>query len=221
MEFGRLIDVSHTSVKAYEDGNHYPKHDTMLAIAKVGRIDILWLIYGDSLPEDIYSSSRLEIKIVRSKAYDTRQLEEPNFDNYVSVPLVDAKNAANAHLIRESNIIDHLLLHSRLLNNKKVSDNIVACSISGNSMEPSLADKDIIIIDRGIDKNYIEHNVVYAVYDGKYITANMLHVDGENMFIVPLPPSKHISKVASKHKSNLIVGIVLGAWHNFEMKPVE
>ncbi len=216
MEFGALIGVSHTSVKAYETGERVPDIDTLLQIAKAGPMDLGRLLLGKPLPSDLVDHGEMNVNLRPSRAVDRRALTEPDGEEFLSVPLTEGKIAAGEPIITDEHIIDHILLHMRVLKQTGASRNLIACRVAGDSMTPHLNDGDIVVIDRDVDQEAILEKKLYAVFDGSGITAKMVQQDGPRLFLIPLNQAERIRSVDLREVENPVVGLIIGAWRNFE-----
>ncbi|MBF0170381.1 MAG: helix-turn-helix domain-containing protein [Nitrospinae bacterium] len=216
MEFGALVGVSHTSVKAYEAGERIPDIDTLLRIAKAGPMDLGRLLLGRPLPPDLVDQGKMNVNLRPSRAVDRRSLAEPDGEEFLSVPLTEGKIAAGEAIIADEHIIDHILLHVRVLKQTGASRNLIACRVAGESMVPHLNEGDIVVIDRDIDREAIVEKKIYAVFDGAGITAKMVQREGPRLFLIPLNQAERIRSVDLREVENPLVGLIIGAWRNFE-----
>lgn len=212
-QFAKILEVSHTSVKRYE-GGLLPPADVLLKYAKAGGIDLSELLTGVSLKEGS-SGSKAQLE----KPSDLETDEKAFFidsSEYVNVPLTDGKIAAGEPVIAEENIVDHMLLHIRALKKTGASRDLVGCRVEGDSMSPHLNSGDIVVIDRGIDKEKVIEKKIYAVYNDGGITAKTLQKDGFHLYLIPLNNSYRIQHIDLRENNSPIVGLVIGAWRNFE-----
>lgn len=216
MEFGALIGVSHTSVKAYETAERIPDIETLLRIAKAGPMDLGRLLLGHPLPSELVDQGGINVNLRPSRAVDRRSLSEPDGEEFLSVPLTEGKIAAGEPIITDEHIIDHILLHVRVLKQTGASRNLIACRVAGESMTPHLNDGDIVVIDREVDNDAIMEKKIYAVFDGSGITAKMVQRDGPRLFLIPLNQAERIRSLDLREIDNPIVGLIIGAWRNFE-----
>ncbi len=219
--FADIIGVSHMSVKRYEEGA-LPDIDTLLNIAKVGKIDLGRLLTGKPLPTDVRDAKPLTLGVLPAKSYaatDNGEWATPAGDQYISVPLTKSAIAAGEPIIMEDDVIDHVLLHMRALKKVGASKNLVACRVKGDSMAPHLNSGDIVVIDRDVDKEKIVEKKIYAVMNDGGITAKTLQKEGYHLYLIPLNQSHRIQHIDLREvDESPVVGIVIGAWRNFEGK---
>ncbi|VAX21712.1 hypothetical protein MNBD_NITROSPINAE02-804 [hydrothermal vent metagenome] len=220
-QFAEVIGVSHTSVKRYEEGA-LPDIDVLLRIAAYAKIDLGLLLIGKPLPSDVRDYRPLRFQIQKARSYGEGLGEEEGVDagpedsHYISVPLTEGKIAAGEPIIVDENVIDHILLHLRVLKQTGASRNLAACRVEGDSMAPHLNSGDIVVIDRDADKEKIIERKTYAVLNGDGVTAKMLQKEGYHLYLIPLNPAHRIQHVDLREKPSPIVGLVIGAWRNFE-----
>ena len=195
-EFGRRIGVAHTTVGRYERGM-LPSPEILHSMAALSGKSISWLLTG--------------------RESDSGEPPQPPpslpEDEYVSVPLTEGKIAAGEPIIAQEDVIDWVVVHVRPLKKALASArDLVACRVSGDSMWPVIADGDIIVIDRGVEKDRLHSKRIYAVWADGGITAKMVQKEGRYLFLLPLNPAEEIRKVDLRLNPAPIVGIVIGAW---------
>ena len=174
-----------------------PSPEILYAISKHSGRSMAWLLTG------------------REEESGEPPLPPPSLpeDEYVSVPLTEGKIAAGEPIITQENVIDWVVVHVRPLKKASASPrDLVACRVSGDSMWPVIADGDIIVIDRGVEKKRILPKKIYAVWADDGITAKMLQKEGRSLFLLPLNPAEEIRKIDLRLNNAPIVGIVIGAW---------
>ncbi|VAX25579.1 hypothetical protein MNBD_NITROSPINAE04-1491 [hydrothermal vent metagenome] len=211
-QFARLIGVSHTSVKRHEEGT-LPDINVLLKIAKIGEVDLGWLLLGKPLPSDVREYRPLQFKVDAPQSAGAVKLDE---SDYISVPLTAGNIAAGSPRIAEEDVIDYFLFHMRALKKAGASRDLIACRLEGESMTPHLNSGDVVVIDRGIDKERIEEKKIYAIYEGGGITAKTVQKEGYHLYLIPLNISEKIQHIDLRENESPIVGLVIGAWKNLE-----
>jgi SOS-response transcriptional repressor LexA len=211
-QFANLVGVSHTSVKRHEDGT-LPDINILLKIAKIGEVDLGWLLLGKPLPSDVREYRPLQFKVDAPQSVTGARLNEAD---YISVPLTEGKIAAGNPRIAEEDVIDYFLFHMRALKKAGVSRDLIACRLEGESMAPHLNSGDVVVIDRGIDKERIEEKKIYAIYMDGGITAKTIQKEGYHLYLIPSNISEKIQHIDLREDESPIVGLVIGAWKNLE-----
>lgn len=210
--FGKRLGVAHTTVKRYEEGVMLPSADVLMRISTLFGKSVSWLMTG----KDDVASSFGEKGEALARPEVPVSLPE---DEYFSIPLVKGEIAAGEPIITSEDIIEWVVIHVRPVR-RAVSTvrNLVACRVRGDSMSPYLASEDIVVIDRGADKERIVKGRIYAVWDDGGITAKLLQKEGEKLFLIPLNNEERIRTIDLRLNPMPVVGLVIGGWRNF-MKP--
>ncbi len=212
-EFAKLIGVSHMSVKRYEEGT-LPDINTMMAIAKVGKEDLGRLLLGKPLPADVRDQRPLKFII---DSPDKARSGWPNEADYITVPLTAGTIAAGSPRITEDDVIDYFLIHLRAIKKSGASRNLISCRLEGDSMLPHLCSGDIVVIDRGIDKEKLDENKIYAIFEDGGITAKKIQKEGYHLYLIPTNHSERVRHIDLRENDSPIVGLVIGAWRNFDL----
>lgn len=219
MEFGALLGVSHAAVKRYEEGA-LPEVGTLIKIAVAAGVDLGTLVTGKPLPADVRDSRPLRFRLTSSRSEAPYSEDEPEegiaAGDYLSIPLTEGKIAAGTPIITDEAVIDHILLHQKVLRQTGASRNLVAARVEGESMAPHLASGDIVVIDRDVDRERIEEKKIYAIHHEGGVTAKTVQREGSLLFLIPLNQAYRIESVDLRENENPIVGKVIGAWRNFE-----
>ncbi len=133
-----------------------------------------------------------------------------NNEDYVSIPLTQSFIAAGQPIILEESVEDYVLLHVRAARKR---NNLVACRVDGESMEPTLHSKDIVVIDRD-DKKLVK-NKMYAVYHEEGLTAKYVEKQRDLLILRPININSQVLVVDLKVHDDPIVGRIIGAWKEF------
>jgi SOS-response transcriptional repressor LexA len=219
--FGARLGVAHTTIKRYEEGAMLPSADVLMRISSLFGKSVSWLMTGK---EDATSRSwNMGKEDATSRSGEMGEaLTRPEVpvrlpeDEYFSVPLVNGEIAAGEPIITSEDIIEWVVIHVRPVK-KAVSTvrDLVACRVRGESMSPYLASDDIVVIDRGADKERIVKGRIYAVWDDGGITAKLLQKEGEKLFLLPLNNEERIRIIDLRLNPIPVVGLVIGGWRNF------
>jgi SOS-response transcriptional repressor LexA len=203
--FGALLGVAHTTVKRYEEGM-LPSPGILMEISAISGKPLSWLLTG----RDAVLGGLAPLP--------PQSLPE---DEYLTVPLIEGKIAAGEPIIPVENVIEWVVLHTRpVKKGAGVRKNLVACRVSGDSMWPYLANGDIVVIDRGVDRARLDGRKMYAVWADGGITAKMVKREGHTLSLHPLNPSERVRTVDLRENISPIVGVVIGAWKDFNNAPL-
>lgn len=178
-EMASLIGISYRTWQNYEDGVNSPGWDACGALVKLG-FNANWLLTGSGdmkcksiaellLDEKFNIASDREIKRNSIKyslngqprADDTMAV--PN-EGFVQIPRYEVSaSAGGGSLIHSEQIVDHLTFRADWVRNALgVSPSSLALiNVKGDSMEPTLANGDVILIDMTL--NGFDDNAVYVL----------------------------------------------------------
>jgi SOS-response transcriptional repressor LexA len=197
--FGKKIGVAHTTVRRYEEGM-IPSPEILLNISRISGKSVEWILTGSESGPSVAPSV-------------PERLPE---DEYSSIPLVEGKIAAGEPMIAEEDVIDWVVVHVRPLRRKMARPpDLVACRVAGDSMWPLLEDGDIIVIDRGIDREKILKGRMYAVWVEDGLTVKLLQKEENSLFLIPANSAESVRVVDLRAQRADIVGVVIGGWRNF------
>lgn len=138
-----------------KEGN--PRADQLLKMSKATGRPIEWLLTGDG------PMKRDEAEVIGE--YTTGK---DLGDEFVLVPRYEvAASAGGGAMVHSEQIVDHLAFRSEWVRNAlDVSVQALALiSVKGDSMEPTLSNGDLILVDTGTNK--VEDNAIYVLrYNG-------------------------------------------------------
>lgn len=149
---------SESTVRAHENGQNKLRPEPAEVYARILRLDVAWLLYGqgaplDDLPEDALVDAPLVA--ARGKAADLVTVNE--YDVRLSAgpgALFEAENVKGVWQFSRSYIVDELRLNPSRLG---------VVEVHGDSMSPTLKTGDRVLVD------YSDNNValpgIYAIWD--------------------------------------------------------
>ncbi len=136
----QALGIHKTSLLSYEKESVSPPASFLEKLSKIG-FDINYIITG-------INSLTIENTI--------------DSDETVSINLVDAVLCAgHGSLETEDNVIDTIPFHRSFIEQKGNPKNMVLFRVSGDSMAPTIYDKDMVLIDQS--KKNLETGKIYAV----------------------------------------------------------
>ena len=139
------LGVGQMTIVRYENNERLPDADFIVKFCDLFNITTDWLIYGRNSKELPSSISQPEIA-----------------DEYVKVPRVATELAAGPGSFLDSvEVIEELAFRREWLAHKGQLKDLVIMTIWGDSMEPTLHDKDVALINLAQTKPHTGH--VYAV----------------------------------------------------------
>jgi phage repressor protein C with HTH and peptisase S24 domain len=155
-EFAKLAGVTKQSQINYESDRRHPDSKYLAAIAKAG-IDITFLISGDrtNFPSlaDVASSAEELLNNVVGQDFEA----VPRYDVFLAA----GDGALNGH----DTPVEHLAFAKSWLDKMNILPDMAALlSVKGESMQPTLFDGDLVLVDR--NKHTIQNGKIYAFVDG-------------------------------------------------------
>ncbi|KMP11529.1 hypothetical protein UR09_03045 [Candidatus Nitromaritima sp. SCGC AAA799-A02] len=131
-------------------------------------------------------------------------------EDFISIPLTQSSIAAGQPIIQEDSIEDYVLLHIRAVGKKH---NLVASRVDGDSMEPMLHSKDIVVINR--DDKRIVPKGIYAVFYEEGLTAKFVEKQKNLLILRPINPTAQVQVINLSENQDPVVGRIIGAWKEF------
>ena len=200
-DLAQKLSLPRAVLELYEKGTlHFPV-DLIADLAKRLEASPSQLL----MDEELNPVQVPELKIFQ--AASTGHLPKFKEEDYVSIPLTESSIAAGQPIIQENNIEDYVLLHVRAAGKRS---NLVASRVDGDSMEPMLHSKDIVVIDR--DDKRIVKNRIYAIFYEEGLTAKYVERQKELLILRPINPNSQVQVISLREHSDPVVGRIIGAW---------
>lgn len=190
-EFARKCGFSESVVRSWRNGASDPSRKRMTIISKVTGISLVWLATGDG-------PMRIDGISDKPNGYQvtSRTPSSPDSDAYCYVPLYDVyASAGHGAQIDQEPIIDRLAFKTDWLKGEMGlnPENCCLIHVTGDSMEPTLHKKDVVMLDR-THTIYIEDGIYCLRLDGgllvkrlQRISANQLKVISDNQVYQSYP----------------------------------
>lgn len=193
--FARRCGFSLGALKNYLNGS-IPGIDKAVAIANACDVDLEWLITGEGRPSP--------------------SADDP-FD-FVGIPRYDTELSAGSGSFSErAELLDHIPFTREFLLRKvgrKSAENLAVLEVRGDSMEPTVADGDLVLIDRQ-KRKLADGIMAFVLDDVAYVKRIRVAIDGiqiisDNREVYPplSLPRKELDRM-------LIIGRVLWCGHMF------
>ncbi len=125
--------ISYPTITRWKEGTSDPKISNIIALAKAGNVSLDWLIFG-----------------IGNNKQDLTTKEINKNDEYVYIPFYDIQASAGIGLFTEGATAPtkHLAFRKRWITEKGLQANkLIALHTQGDSMEPTIKDGAIIIIN--------------------------------------------------------------------------
>lgn len=164
-EYARRVGVSETTIRSYLSGETYPGLDKIASLAMVGGVEPIWLASGVSPFAEEGAAKSLMLPAGK----------------YHLIPRQDVKAAAgDAVLLPAKEIVDYALFETEFLRRELGVDpkNLVLIQAKGDSMEPTIRDGDLLLVDWS--QAYEADNAIYVLnVDGRIMVKRLqFQLDG-------------------------------------------
>lgn len=180
-KLARLSGMSARVIGKYVSGETDPSRERLIALAKAAEVNVLWLATGEGpmkkeeVPQGVVTPAEAwfwgeEIAkgVEKKQRGDTAPVQAPGpGEDFVQVPRFEiAASAGGGAVVHSEQIVDYMAFRAEWLKTSlgMSPGNAAVISVVGDSMEPYLADGDLILIDTGI--NRIENDSVYVLQTG-------------------------------------------------------
>lgn len=157
-----LIDgetMSPSAVKSWRRGTSEPKLSNAAALATALQVRLPWLATGEGpmRSDDMPSSAQAGDALERHSADELG-------DDYILLPRYDVRAAAGAGaVIHSEQIVDYLSFKAEWIRHRlrRNPQYLLLIEAMGDSMEPLIADGDLLLLDTQID--HVRDNAIYAL----------------------------------------------------------
>ena len=141
-ELARLIGVSDNAIYKWLSGRGQPSVANLVALARASKVSLEWLATGEEAP------SR------------TTARRKPEHEDFVYAP---RSEDAPLGTLRSEQIVDHLAFKKTWVRAQLNTDprNLLLIEAVGDSMAPTLVDRDLILVDLGEPR--FRHDGVYVL----------------------------------------------------------
>lgn len=199
-KFARAASIPISTLQAYLEGGSLPKIDIGFRVARAAGVTMEWLITGEEGPPP----GRTEERLIGA-------------EDVYEVPLVEGKISAGTGTVAPEVVKDTLLILKRYLGpSGKGVCRYVAVEVHGDSMEPELKNRDIVVIDRADnDMTRVSRDGLYAVMgEDDHIYVKRLVRKGHILQLVsanPVHGARHGAELIDlgRIKENPILGKVV------------
>ncbi len=168
--FGKKCGIGESTLRQYLKGG-MPGLDKLVAIAETGNVNIEWLATGDG-------PMRLGEKVKE----DSTTSED---DYFTSIPLVNVQlSAGNGSFVISEEIKEYYKFRKDWLSKTVTSSpNAILVGVTGNSMEPTIYNGDVVMIDTG--RTHIYEGEMYALrMDNTVMVKRLSHRPGDKVMIM-------------------------------------
>lgn len=157
-EVAEKLDIAVQTYNKYEKGHRIPDSDHLNRMVKIFDCDPGWLLSGEG------DRKRKETAYPLAENFKLADIGGELAEGFVQIPRYEvAASAGGGTLIHSEQIVDHLTFRSDWVRNALgVSPKALALiNVKGDSMEPTLSNGDVILIDT--TKSGFDDNAVYVL----------------------------------------------------------
>jgi len=203
--FGTAIGASAAKVQALEGGRQRVDHPTLEAMSRNLGIDVNWLLLGADNHHALSAPGNENPTITRGN---------PDF---VRIQRFDVVASAGHGSLTETEIgTGHYAFNRTWLDRRGLQpDNLSVIAVRGDSMEPELYDKDLILLDR--TQNVPDDGGVYVVrYSGELFVKRIQKMLGGEMAMRSTNPFYGTIEIKPEQANDLeFVGKVVASMHEW------
>ncbi|QSB02678.1 helix-turn-helix transcriptional regulator [Methylomonas sp. EFPC1] len=181
-EFARKCDVSEGVVRKWKNGESDPSRTRLVTIANAMNVSVNWLATG----EDPMCQPDSVTEKPNGYQVATRAPSSPDSDAYCYIPLYDVyASAGHGALIDGEQVIDKLPFKQEWLRGEMGlnPDDCCLINVTGDSMEPLLHKKDVVMLDRS-QTHVIEDGIYCLRLDGSLLIKRIQRVMGQKLKVI-------------------------------------
>lgn len=196
-EFGNKLDKKLRTIQSYESGEVQITDGVLLNLQEKFNVNIDWLRTG-------HGSMFLENK--QDKIINKAQIKNVtsiNADNNINIPFytdIEASAGYGAFVGMEE--YENVSVSKSVM---KVNNNSVIITVTGDSMEPTLYNKDKVVIDTN-DRYELKKNKVYVIRKDNELYIKRFSTCINGICIFTSDNTKYESVVINEYDSSSIVG---------------
>jgi len=177
-KLAKLSGVSSRNISKYLSGTD-PSRTRLIKLAKGSGVNLSWLAAGEG-PKDV--GSVIPLVPENSSHYASDSLG----NEYVLVPRFKVSaSAGGGAIVQSEQIVDHLAFKADWVRNALdvPAKDLSLISVKGDSMEPTLSNGDLILIDTGTSK--VEDNAIYVLrYNGTLLVKRVQRMVADGSIII-------------------------------------
>lgn len=180
--FAQKSAISEGTLRTYLSGKSEPTMQNLIALSSVGEVTIDWLATGEV-------SMRLADSVTEPSngGYQAAlALSLPDPDAYCYVPLYDVyASAGHGSQIDQEPIIDRLAFKKDWLKGEMglSPDKCCLIHVIGDSMEPTLHKKDVVMLDR-THTIYIDDGIYCLRIDGGLLVKRLQRINAQQFKVI-------------------------------------
>ena len=198
-EFGKKIGITMRAVQKWENGESKPQQSTIKALISTFNVNPDWLLNGTGEMFLDNASRQQEVSDIISIPY---------------YPEVSAAAGSGA-LVYDENSVKHLQISSAIIN-ISTGDNVCLINATGNSMQPVIDDRDLLLVDLS-NKDFIDEGIYVVRLENTLLVKRLQKIPNGIVLISDNPQYAPITLNSDNFNENdaAIIGKVISVIKNF------
>ena len=197
-EFGEKIGLSLRGIVKWEKGESKPQQSTIKALVSTFNVNPDWLLNGTG--EMFISNKNVE-----------------QDEDIVSIPYYAEVSAAagSGALVYDENTVKHLQISSAIIN-ISTGDNVCLINATGNSMQPVIDDRDLLLVD--LSQKLITDEGIYVIRLDTTLVVKRVQKILNGVILIsdnPQYPPREISADNFNENDAAVIGKVIAVIKNF------
>ncbi len=171
----KLLNVKPTTVSNWRKRSTVP-YDLIVSLCEEEGLSLNWLLTGQVATKHAGTEEK-------SRKKDLSHLEHAGEPGFTYVPQVSGRISAGTGFAPENSIEMRVAFRKEWIARKGSAKDMVLIKVSGDSMQPTLLNGDLVLIDRG--RNYLEpQGGVYAIALDDVIMIKRIQPIGDRVRII-------------------------------------
>ena len=198
-EFGKRIGMTMQGIQKWEKGKSKPQQSTIKALISTFNVNPDWLLNGTGEMFLDNTSRQQEVSDIISIPY---------------YPEVSAAAGSGA-LVYDENSVKHLQISSAIIN-ISTGDNVCLINATGNSMQPVIDDRDLLLVDL-THKDFIDEGIYVVRLENTLLVKRLQKIPNGIVLISDNPQYEKIILNSDNFNENdaAIIGKVISVIKNF------
>ena len=198
-EFGEKIGRSHQAIQKYECNETPVKQAMLILISQAYNVNPDWLLNGTG---EMFLDNT------------SRQQE---YSDIISIPYYPEVSAAagSGALVYDENSVKHLQISSAIIN-ISTGDNVCLINATGNSMQPVIDDRDLLLVD--LSQKLITDEGIYVIRLDTTLVVKRVQKILNGIILIsdnPQYPPREISANNFNENDAAVIGKVIAVIKNF------
>ncbi len=174
-EMGKLFDMPLRTYQSYEYGQRVPPSHALSSIARKFGTTVEWILTG----VDERADKEMGKGVLQKEPSPGEKLGQ----DFTYIPQVSGRISAGKGFTPENSIEMRVAFRKEWIARKGNAKNMVLIKVSGDSMEPTLLNGDLVLIDRGRD--YFEpQGGIYAIALDDTIMIKRVQLVGDRVKVI-------------------------------------